>query len=185
MQKRQLSPFDTITSPFNTQRSNTLMIPSSKSSYNSIQGGIISKIRRRLTVQGDSETLDGGIAGDPSARGKEENEDVEDVRIVCHQCIPSFSIYIYSIAHDTLSSLYPITPAPSPPPMRSNRVLRRIQKRTRPLQPTQKEPRCPYHGRRSRNQHAHPLRPRRTRRARRWRLGSIPRPACYGDDVSS
>jgi hypothetical protein len=42
------------------------------------QGGIISKIRRRLTVQGESETIDGVLPSQPSA--KEANEEVEDVR---------------------------------------------------------------------------------------------------------
>jgi hypothetical protein len=36
------------------------------------QGGIISKIRRRLTVQGESETIDG-------VEAKEQTEEVEDV----------------------------------------------------------------------------------------------------------
>lgn len=41
------------------------------------QGGIISKIRRRLTVQGESETIDGVLPSRPEA--KEQTEDVEDV----------------------------------------------------------------------------------------------------------
>jgi hypothetical protein len=42
------------------------------------QGGIISKIRRRLTVQGESETIDGVLPSRPEA--KEQPEEVEDVR---------------------------------------------------------------------------------------------------------
>ena len=41
------------------------------------QGGIISKIRRRLTVQGESETIDGVLPSRPEA--KEQTEEVEDV----------------------------------------------------------------------------------------------------------
>lgn len=43
------------------------------------QGGIISKIRRRLTVQGESETID-GVLSSTAEGAKEQPEDVEDVR---------------------------------------------------------------------------------------------------------
>lgn len=48
------------------------------------KGGIISKIRRRLTVQGESETIDGGVMAE-LARGKGkpvETNNAEDVSIV-------------------------------------------------------------------------------------------------------
>jgi hypothetical protein len=44
------------------------------------QGGIISKIRRRLTVQGESETIDGVLPSRPEA--KEQPEEVEDVSLM-------------------------------------------------------------------------------------------------------
>ena len=45
------------------------------------KGGIISKIRRRLTVQGDSETIDGGALSElRDAMGK-----AEDVRPILNQ----------------------------------------------------------------------------------------------------
>jgi len=46
------------------------------------KGGIISKIRRRLTVQGDSETLDGGAMAELSrgAGRPKPSDQTEDVR---------------------------------------------------------------------------------------------------------
>lgn len=44
------------------------------------KGGIISKIRRRLTVQGDSENIDGAAASIPKKAAKEP-EATEDVSI--------------------------------------------------------------------------------------------------------
>lgn len=44
------------------------------------QGGIISKIRRRLTVQGESETIDGVLPARPEG-AKEQPEEVEDVSL--------------------------------------------------------------------------------------------------------
>ena len=57
------------------------------------QGGIISKIRRRLTVQGESETIDGVLPSRPEA--KEQTEDVEDVSLF--QCILNLAIFFASM----------------------------------------------------------------------------------------
>ena len=69
--------------------SNTFFLSICISCY--LQGGIISKIRRRLTVQGDSETID-GAALDPSAiRDKllkeQATEDVSDMMLQNFTCI--------------------------------------------------------------------------------------------------
>jgi hypothetical protein len=44
------------------------------------KAGIISKLRRRLTVQGDSETIDGGMLASLKEKAKEK-ENAEDVSI--------------------------------------------------------------------------------------------------------
>lgn len=44
------------------------------------QGGIISKLRRRLTVQGESETIDGVLPSRP-VLGKQESDKLEDVSL--------------------------------------------------------------------------------------------------------
>jgi hypothetical protein len=66
------------------------------------QGGIISKIRRRLTVQGDSETLDGGALADlRESKGKAED--------VSHRLEPYYSsclsIVFYLVSHVRLSHI--------------------------------------------------------------------------------
>ena len=65
------------------------------------QGGIISKLRRRLTVQGESETIDGVLPSRP-VLGKQESDKLEDVS--CHR----FSTYNHShlIFLDRLSFAY-------------------------------------------------------------------------------
>jgi hypothetical protein len=56
----------------------------------SSQGGILGKIRRRLTVQGDSETIDGGALAASAIRDKLIKEQAEDVRVIhSHHCIYS------------------------------------------------------------------------------------------------
>eukprot|EP00804_Cyclotella_cryptica_P012707 CCRYP_016292-RA/>CCRYP_016292-RA protein AED:0.17 eAED:0.17 QI:143/1/1/1/1/1/4/382/367 len=54
------------------------------------KGGIISKIRRRLTVQGESETIDGGII--PSeTQGKDTSEELEDHHLHLRCAVTEYS----------------------------------------------------------------------------------------------
>ena len=70
-----------------------------------LQGGIISKIRRRLTVQGDSETIDGAALDPGAIRDKllkeQATEDVSNTALQIFTCAIGFlfdsSILIYYI----------------------------------------------------------------------------------------
>ena len=65
------------------------------------QGGIISKLRRRLTVQGESETIDGVLPSRP-VLGKQESDKLEDVSL--HRL--STSNHSHLIFLDRLSFAY-------------------------------------------------------------------------------
>ena len=54
--------------------------PFSLFNFQPTQGGIISKLRRRLTVQGESETID-GVLPNRAVLGKQESDKVEDVSL--------------------------------------------------------------------------------------------------------
>ncbi|KAL9191010.1 hypothetical protein ACHAXT_000716 [Thalassiosira profunda] len=63
--------------------------PGNGNSKDKKKGGIISKIRRRLTVQGDSETIDGAVMAE--LKGKKANEKTEDHHLHLRCAVTEYS----------------------------------------------------------------------------------------------